>query len=241
MMQRFYVILSIILFFFFQTLAQEPSKRPKVGLVLSGGGAKGLAHIGVLRAMEKAGLTPDYITGTSMGSIVGGLYAIGYSADEIDSIVSTVDWDELLTNEIPLSDIAIEEKEYYGRYIAELPIEGVKVSLPKGLIEGQKLTELLTRLTRPAHGISDFSKFPIPFACVAANIETGLPEVLNKGFLPEAIRASMSIPTVFTPIEIDDKLLVDGGLVRNFPVQEVLDMGADIVIGVFVSSDLESK
>ncbi len=242
------MIMIRLLFFLFLTflnlfpaIAQQTLQRPKVGLVLSGGGAKGLAHIGVLRSMEKAGLTPDYITGTSMGSIVGGLYAIGYSADEIDSIVATVNWDEVLTNEIPLSNIAIEEKKYYGRYIAELPIEGVKVGLPKGLIEGQKLTELLTRLTRPAHGINDFHKLPIPYACVAADIATGLPVVLDNGFLPEAIRASMSIPTIFTPVEIDDKLLVDGGLVRNFPVEEVLEMGADIVIGVFVSSDLESK
>jgi len=132
--------------------------RPKVGLVLSGGGAKGMAHIGILRAMERAGLTPDYITGTSMGSIVGGLYAIGYSADEIEDIASRIDWDVVLSNRIPLSEITIEEKEYYGRYLAELPIEGWKPGLPKGLIEGQQLSELLSRLTRPAHDIRDFSR-----------------------------------------------------------------------------------
>ena len=221
--------------------ANNPAERPKIGLVLSGGGAKGLAHVGVIRAMEKAGLTPDYVTGTSMGSIVGGLYSIGYSADEIEQFAASVDWDAILSNRIPLNEITFEEKAYYGRYIAELPVDGIKVGLPKGLIEGQQLSELLARLTRSVHDIEDFNELPIPFACVAADIATGEPIVLNSGSLSESIRASMAIPTVFTPVEINDRLLVDGGLVRNFPVEEVLDMGADIVIGVFVSSDLHTK
>jgi NTE family protein len=241
-MTRIYFLLVL----FFVSLAghafcEDPEARPKIGLVLSGGGAKGLAHIGILRAMEKAGLTPDYITGTSMGSIVGALYAIGYSADDIEKIVKDVDWDTILSNQIPLNQITYEEKFYYGRYIAELPVDGIKVGLPRGLIEGQKLSERLSRITRAAHDIEDFNNLPIPFACVAADIANGEPVVLNKGSLPEAIRASMAIPTVFTPVEINGRLLVDGGLVRNFPVEEVIDMGADIVIGVFVSSDLNSK
>ncbi len=220
---------------------QNEDARPKLGLVLSGGGAKGLAHIGVIRAMEKAGLTPDYVTGTSMGSIVGGLYSLGYTADEISQMVTDVDWDAILSNKIPLNEITYEEKSYYGRYIAELPVKGIKVGLPRGVIEGQQLSELLSRLTRSAHDIEDFSELPIPFNCVAADIATGEPVVLSSGSLPEAIRASMAIPTVFTPVEIDGRLLVDGGLVRNFPVEEVKAMGADIVIGVFVSSDLNTK
>jgi len=210
---------------------QDPGTRPKIGLVLSGGGAKGLAHIGVIRAMEKAGLTPDYITGTSMGSIVGALYAIGYTADDIEDIVRDVDWDAILSNEIPLNQITYEEKSYYGRYIAELPVKGIKVGLPRGLIEGQKLSERLSRITRPAHDIENFHNLPIPFACVATDIATGEPVVLNHGSLPEALRASMAIPTFFTPVEIDSNLYVDGGVVRNFPVQEAKSMGADIVIG----------
>jgi NTE family protein len=221
--------------------AQEVRQRPKLGLVLSGGGAKGLAHIGVLRAMESAGLTPDYITGTSMGAIVGALYSLGFSSDDIENIVASLDWDAVLSNKIPLDEITFEEKQYYGRYIAELPVNGIKVGLPRGLIEGQKLSEQLSRLTRSAHDIEDFSELPIPFACVAADIATGEPVLLKKGSLPESIRASMAIPTVFTPVEIDGRLLVDGGLVRNFPVEEIKGMGADIVIGVFVSSDLSSK
>ena len=222
-------------------LALAQNERPKVGLVLSGGGAKGMAHIGVLKAMEQAGLYPDYITGTSMGSIVGGLYAIGYTADDIDSIARSMDWSRLLSNEIPLNQVAFEEKIYYGRYIMEFPFRNKKLGLPQGLIEGQALTLQLSNMTRPAHHISNFNEFPIPFACVGANIETGRSQVLDSGLLPEALRASMAIPTFFTPMEIDSNLYVDGGLIRNFPVQEVIDMGADIVIGVFVSSGLESK
>ena len=237
-------ILSIIIFFTIglqEVFSQDNTERPKIGLVLSGGGAKGLAHIGIIRALEKAGLTPDYVTGTSMGSIVGGLYAIGYNSDDIEKIVADTDWDALLSNKIPLNEITFEEKNYYGRYIAELPVDGIKVSLPRGLIEGQQLSELLSRLTRTAHEIEDFNNLSIPFACVAADIATGEPVILNKGSLPESIRASMAIPTVFTPVELNGRLLVDGGLVRNFPVEEAKAMGADIIIGVFVSSEFNTK
>jgi NTE family protein len=219
----------------------QQQQRPKIGLVLSGGGAKGVAHIGVLKAMEEAGLTPDYITGTSMGSIMGGLYSIGYSADEMAEIVYNIDWDRVLTNKIPLDKVTIEEKDYYGRYLLDFSLKNKKLQFPSGVIDGQALIELFSEKTRPVHDITDFNKFPIPFACVATNIVTGEPVVLNKGSLATAMRASMAIPTVFTPVKIDGNLLVDGGLVRNMPVDEVLAMGADIVIGVFVSSDLNSE
>ncbi len=231
----------IFLSIFSNLFAQIEPSRPKVGLVLSGGGAKGMAHIGVIKAMEEAGLYPDYITGTSMGSIIGALYAIGYSADEIKEIALGIKWENVLTNDIPLDKVAFEEKSFYGRYFIELPIKNKKIGLPQGLIEGQELTMLLNRITRPAHGITDFHKLPIPFECVAADIETGESVVLKSGSLPLAMRASMSIPTFFTPTTIDSTLFVDGGLLRNFPVQEALDMGADIIIGVFVSSDLDKK
>ncbi|MFY0625990.1 MAG: patatin-like phospholipase family protein [Reichenbachiella sp.] len=214
---------------------------PKLGLVLSGGGAKGMAHIGVIRELESHGIYPDFVTGTSMGALVGALYSIGYTPDEMEEIIVNVKWDQLLTNNTPLSEVTIEEKPYAGRYLAELGIEEGKISLPKGLIEGQKLNELFSRKTRSVHHFEDFSEFPIPFSCVATDISTGEKVVLNKGFLPEAMRASMAIPSFFTPVEIDGRLLVDGGLVRNFPVEEVIDMGADVVIGVFVSTDLKPK
>ncbi|HEX5026983.1 MAG TPA: patatin-like phospholipase family protein, partial [Agriterribacter sp.] len=241
-MRRTSMLLLLCPFFFFHQHARSQAKRPKVGLVLSGGAARGMAHIGILKAMEKAGLRPDYITGTSMGSIMGGLYAIGYSADQIDSIASNVKWDEILSNKVPMNKIVVEEKPFYGRYLIETPVEWpLKLKLPMGLLEGQNLSEMLFNLTRPVHNIDSFSRFPIPFACVATDISTGKPVVLNKGNLAKSLRASMAIPTIFTPVVIDDKLLVDGGLVRNFPVQEVIDMGADIVIGVFVSTDLMEK
>lgn len=222
-------------------LAQSVVERPKLGLVLSGGGAKGMAHIGVIKAMEDAGLYPDYITGTSMGSIIGALYAIGYSADEIKEIYLGIKWETILTNDIPLDKVAFEEKAFYGRYFIELPIQDKKIDLPQGLIEGQELTMFLNKVTRSVHGISDFHDLPIPFECVATDIEKGEAVVLRYGSLPLAMRASMSIPTFFTPTLIDSTLFVDGGLLRNFPVQEVIDMGADIVIGVFVSNKLEKK
>ncbi|MCX2740293.1 patatin-like phospholipase family protein [Pontibacter anaerobius] len=224
-----------------QAWAAPSAKRPKIGLVLSGGGAKGMAHIGFLKVLEEAGIRPDYITGTSMGSLVGALYALGYSASEIEEIALKQDWEMLLSNQVPLSQIAMEEKEYYGRYLLELPVNGTKISFPSGLIEGQALNNLLIRLTRGAHSIQDFSQLPIPFACVATDLATGQKVVLRQGFLPEALRASMAIPTVFTPIKIDGRVLVDGGLVQNFPVQEALDMGADFVIGVNVGGGLEPE
>lgn len=235
--------ISILLFFLGTSLAVsgQSQERPKVGVVLSGGGAKGLAHIGVLKAMEEAGLYPDYITGTSMGSIIGGLYAAGYSADQMDSIGRGIDWPVLLSNSIPFNQVAFEEKSYYGRYIIDFPISNGKINLPKGLIEGQALTLKLCNMTRPAHHIDDFNELPIPFACIGADVVTGYADVLRSGSLPDAMRASMAIPSIFTPVEIDSNLYVDGGVVRNFPVQEVIDMGADIVIGVTVSTGLEPR
>ncbi|OKL40330.1 patatin-like phospholipase family protein [Pontibacter flavimaris] len=224
-----------------QAWPERPAKRPKIGLVLSGGGAKGMAHIGFLKVMEEAGIRPDYITGTSMGSLVGALYALGYSPREIEEIALGQDWEMLLSNQVPLSQIAMEEKEYYGRYLLELPVNGTRISFPSGLIEGQALNNLLIRLTRGAHNIRDFGQLPIPFACLATDLATGEKVVLQQGFLPEALRASMAIPTVFTPSKMDGRVLVDGGLVQNFPVQEVLDMGADFVIGVNVGSGLEPE
>jgi len=237
--KAFKVVIIVILFLSNATFAQE--KRPKIGLVLSGGGAKGIAHIGILKAMEEAGLTPDYITGTSMGSIIGGLYSIGYSADELEELVTTVNWDAVLTNKIPFNKVAFEEKFYYGRYLLNFYIKDKKLELPKGVIDGQTLMELFSRLTRPVHGINDFTDFPIAYSCVATDIATGLPVILNSGSLAMAMRASMAIPSIFTPVRINDQLLVDGGLVRNFPAQEIIDMGADIIIGVMVSGDLNPE
>jgi len=216
-------------------------EQPKIALVLSGGGARGMAHIGVLQVLEEVGIYPDYITGTSMGSVVGGLYALGYTSDELDSITKTADWNVILGNDIDYTNVAYEEKEFFGRYLLELPMDGLTPSLPKGLLEGQNLNKLFSDLTRSAHDINSFDSLPIPFRAVATDIATGKSVTLGSGSLTKSMRASMAIPSVFTPIEIDGKLLVDGGLVRNFPVTEAKDMGADIIIGVFVSTDLDEK
>lgn len=209
--------------------------RPKIGLALSGGGAKGISHIGALMVLEKAGIKVDYIVGTSMGSVIGALYAIGYSPDSIAYIAKTENWDQLLANNPGLRQIAIEEKADFNRYILELPIEGRRFRFPRGVIDGQELSVELSRLTFPVYNRKKFTDFPIPFKCVATDITNGEAVVLDSGNIAEAIRASMAIPSIFTPVKYQNRLLVDGGIVRNFPVEHVKEMGADIIIGVNLS------
>jgi len=220
----------------------ESGERPKIGYVFSGGGAKGMAHVGVLKVLEEVGLQPDYITGTSMGSIMGGLYSIGYSADEIATIIETVDWGSVLTNEIPANQVIMRRKGDYSKFMMEMPVYKGKPELPSGLIEGQKLSELFSELTWRQAGVNDFKEFPMPFTCIATDILKGGMVEMNSGDLSSAMRASMAIPSVFTPVIRDSShILVDGGVVRNFPVQEVIDMGADIVIGVYVGFDSQME
>ncbi len=233
----------IILLSFFSLIlhAEQNTERPKIGLVLSGGGAKGIAHIGVLKVLEEAGLEIDFITGTSMGSIIGGLYAIGYSATELEKIVLEQNWDELIYDNISRRNICLNEKDENEKYAVSFPINEGKIDLPKGLVAGQRISALISKLTISAHHVEDFHNLPIPFHCFATDIENGRVVLLDNGYLPDAIRASMSIPTAFAPIEIDGQLLVDGGLLRNFPVSDIKIMGADIVIGVDVSAPLYTK
>lgn len=223
----------------FHMQAQEA--RPKIGLALSGGGAKGISHIGVLRVLEDAGIRPDYITGTSIGSIMGGLYAIGYSVEDMERIAIELDWAYYFNDELKRTDLPIEERQYADRYQLKVGIENGKIQLPKGFIQGQKIGLLLSQLTFPAHGVYDFDQFKIPFRCVATDAETGDPVVLKSGSLAKAMRASMSLPSIFEPMELDGKLLIDGGVVRNLPVIEAIDMGADIVIAVDITSPLYKK
>lgn len=234
-------IIPLVLFICFFTdeakcneIIKDNGSRPKVGLVLSGGGAKGLAHIGVLKVLEELGIPIDYIGGTSMGGIVGGLYAIGYDAESLEEIAYTENWDKLLSDNISRRELSMEEKEADDLYFISFPIEGRKLKLPSGLVAGHNISKKLTRLTSSIYYKEDFSNLPIPFLCVATDIENGVQVVLKEGNLAEAMRASMAIPTVFTPQEIDGKLLVDGGVINNFPVKEVKEMGADIIIGVNV-------
>jgi NTE family protein len=232
------IIFYLFIFFSESIIAQEVNKRPKVGLALSGGGAKGLAHIGVLKVMEEAGLRPDLITGVSMGSIVGGLYAIGYSADSLEKIVRSIDWNLMLSDNIPENKVIFLEKQYFNNSILSLPISKNKLEFPTGLIKGQQIESTFGYYTWPAADINDFSKLPIPYLCVGTDIVSCRKVDIRNGYLADAMRASMAVPTVFTPIKIDSTLFVDGGMVRNFAVSEIRDMGAEIVIGSYTGEKL---
>ncbi len=214
--------------------------RPKLGLALSGGGAKGFAHVGVLKVLEEVNMPIDAIAGTSMGAIIGALYAIGYDAKALEEIALATDWQSLFSDDVPRRALAVQEKMWDERYMVSFPIQRKRIKLPTGLSAGQKISTMITRLTWPAHHIQDFTALQIPFACVATDLANGEAVTLTSGFLPETLRASMAIPTVFTPVKLQGRLFVDGGLVRNFPVEDARSLGADIVIGVDVSSKLEA-
>lgn len=217
------------------------AERKKVGLVLSGGGAKGVAHIGVLKVLEEAGIPIDYIAGTSMGSIVGGLYAIGYDANRLDSLVRIQNWPFLLSNRVYRYDLPFSEKEKDEKYLLSIPMLGSKIiQMPTGFISGQNIYNLFSELTIGYHDSLSFSDLPIPFSCVAANLVNGEEVILNSGNLPLSMRSSMAIPGVFSPVVMDTMMLVDGGIANNYPVDVAKAMGADIIIGVDVSAGLRT-
>jgi NTE family protein len=238
-------IISVLLCLFLLQMVEAqdsiPKKRLKIGLVLSGGGAKGFAHIGVLKALEKAGIKIDYIGGTSMGAVVGGLYASGYNATQIDSIFYNTNFDELLQDYIPRSSKSFYEKRNDELYALSLPFKKLKIGIPISLSKGMYNYNLLSKLTHKVRNIKDFNKLPIPFLCVATDIEKGEPVVLQSGYLAQAMLASSAFPSLFSPVEIDGKLLIDGGVVNNYPAEEVRKMGADIIIGVDVQDDLKDR
>ncbi len=238
------LVLSTISFLNFAQLATDSlpnMARPKIGLVLSGGGAKGFAHVGVLKVIDELGIPIDYIAGTSMGGLIGGFYAIGYSAVDIEKMILSQNWENLLSDNVSRKFVPIYEKKDFERYILSFPIKPKGIQLPSGIVGGQNVINLFERLTIEYHDQTDFNKLPIPFLCIATDLETGKAVVLDKGYLPLAMRASMAIPTFFSPVEIDGKLLADGGMINNFPVKELINMGADIIIGVDVQSGVKSK
>lgn len=210
----------------------------KVGVVLSGGGAKGVAHIGVLKALEEAGVRIDYITGTSMGAMVGGLYSIGYTSDQLIEIAKENNFIELFSENPNRRHISNYEKGFDERTIVSFPISERGIDLPAGIITGQNIYSFLTNLAWTAHSTEDFNEFPIPFAAIATDIETGEAKVFRSGYLPDAIRASISIPSAIIPHNIDGRLYIDGGLARNLPVQDAINMGANYIIAVDVSTPL---
>ncbi len=222
-------------------LAQDAPDRPRVGLALSGGGVRGFAHVGVLKVLEEINMPIDYIAGTSMGGIIGALYASGYRADALEELVLTTDWSRFFADAPARRYLDMDAKRRDGRFIGSLPIYNrTRLVLPSGLIAGQRIAEFMARLTWQVHHIEDFTQLPIPFVCVATDIETGKAVPLRGGYLPQALRASMAVPSVFTPVKLGNQLLVDGGVARNLPAQDAHDLGADIVIGVDVSAPLRT-
>lgn len=225
-------------------LAQTDSlqtKSPKIGLVLSGGGAKGLAHIGVIKEIEKTGLKIDYIGGTSMGAIIGALYASGYTGNQLDSIFKDTNFDTLISDEIPRNTKTFFEKEDADKYALTFPFDNFKLKFPSAISKGQNIYNLLSKLLFHVKDIDNFNELPIPFLCVATNVEKGNPVVFNSGYLPRAITASGALPTLFSPVIIDETIYVDGGVLNNYPVDEVKAMGADIIIGVDVQDSLRTR
>lgn len=216
----------------------EDMTRPKIGLVLSGGGAKGVAHIGVLKVLEEAEIPIDYISGTSMGAIIGGLYSIGYTAAELDSMVREQDWMFLLTDQIQRPYRSFDSKFNKEHYLVNIPLgRDRKLSTPSGVVKGQSILNKFTSLTTGFHQSSSFDSLPIPFACVAGDLVAGKEVVIRTGDLPLAMRTSMSVPGVFEPVYRDGMALIDGGVFNNFPVDVCKEMGADITIGVDLSTE----
>ncbi|MEG1545331.1 MAG: patatin-like phospholipase family protein, partial [Tannerellaceae bacterium] len=227
------IVCFLLMFLMGSSLMAEP--RKKVGVVLSGGGSRGMAHIGVLKVLEEAGIPIDYVVGTSMGAIVGGLYSIGYSAEAIDSMVQAQDWNFLLSDKVLRNSQSFPAKESSEKYILSLPFgKEKKDRMITSVIKGQSLYNLFSDLTIGYHDSVDFNTFKTPFACVAVDAVNGKEYVFHKGSLPLAMRASMAIPAVFSPVRLDSMMLIDGGLNNNFPVDVARAMGAEIIIGVDV-------
>jgi len=217
------------------------ARGQKIGLVLSGGGAKGMAHIGVLKVIDSLGIKVDYIGGTSMGAVIGGLYASGYTANQLDSIFSKIDVDALLQDYTPRTSKSFYEKRNDEIYTLTLPFNKFKIGLPSGLSKGLYNFNLMSRLTQHVSHIQDFNKLPIPFLCIATDVETGEEIVLDQGVLAQAIIASGALPTLYSPVEINGRMLIDGGVINNYPIEALKSRGIDFVIGVDVQDDLKNK
>ena len=237
-------ILTLILLASLSAKAQTEAKenpKPKVGLVLSGGGAKGLAHIGVLKVIDSLGIKIDYIAGTSMGSIIGSLYASGYSGKQLDSIFNKLNFDSLINDNLPRSSTDFSERDNLEKYAVKLPFNNFKIKLPTALSRGHNTYGLFLKLLLHVNAIDDFSKLPIPFLCVATNIETGKQVILENGNLTQSVMASGALPSLFQPVIINDQILIDGGVVNNYAIDELRAKGMDVIIGVDVQDGLSSR
>jgi NTE family protein len=222
---------------------KEETTRPKIGLVLSGGGARGGAHIGVLKALEELRIPIDYIAGTSMGAIIGAFYAAGYSPQEIEQFVAETQWNDAFSDQPDRAAMTMRKKQLDADFLIpqRVGFNSGELELPLGLVEGQKLDLIFQRAFLRVHKIHDFDRLRVPFRAVATDLATGNEVVLRKGSLATAVRASMSIPAFFAPVILNDKMLVDGGVANNLPVSVAREMGADIVIAVDISSPLLTR
>lgn len=219
----------------------QSQKAPKIGLVLSGGGAKGFAHIGVLKVIDSLDIKIDYIAGTSMGAIIGSLYASGYSGQQLDSIFRAVNFEDVINDNLPRSAKTFYERDNSEKYAVTLPFTKFKVNLPSALSRGQNVFNLLSMLTLHVTDISDFDQLPIPFFCMATDVETGKAIILDQGNLAQAVTASGAFPSLFQPVIIDDRVLIDGGVINNYPIDELKAKGMDIIIGVDVQHGLAKR
>ncbi|MGP5352849.1 patatin-like phospholipase family protein [Pseudomonas helleri] len=241
-MRRLLIFLLLCLSPLALLAAEKP--QPKIGLVLSGGAARGLAHVGVLKALEEQGIHIDAIAGTSMGAVIGGLYASGYKIDELEKLALSIDWQEALSDSPAREDVPFRRKQDDRDFLVRQKLsfrDDGSLGLPLGVIQGQNLALLLESLLAHSSDVRDFDKLPIPFRAVATDIVSGEKVVFRKGHLPQVIRASMSIPAVFAPVEINGQLLVDGGMVDNIPVDVAREMGVDLVIVVDIGTPLRGR
>lgn len=215
-------------------------KNPRIGLSLAGGGAKGFSHVGVLKILDSLGVKVDYIAGTSMGAIVGGLYASGYSGKEIEKIVMDTDFYSLIMDPKSRQESSFFNKSV-DKYLLSIPLKNGKITLPSSISTGQKNVYLLKELFKNVSNIDDFSKLPIPFMCVATNLESGNMEIFEKGDLVQSIMASSAFPSLMDPVKIGDSIYIDGAMSVNYPSKPLKDKGIDIVIGVDLNQDLSKR
>lgn len=234
-------LIFFLLFVAVSMFAQNKTlpKRPTVGLVLSGGGAKGFAHIGVLKAIEKAGVSIDYIGGSSMGAAIGALYASGYKANQIDSIINHIDFMEMLTDKIDRKHRSFYQKKNEQHYLISFPVFNQSIHLPIAVSKGQQTLNTLSQLFQPVSHITQFDQLPIPFFCVATDVETGKEVEINAGNLALAVRSSASLPTLLQPSEMNGVTVIDGGISDNFPVDNMLAKKVDYIIAVDVQGNLK--
>ncbi len=225
----------------FREIIEPSGPRTRIGLALSGGGARGFAQIGVLKALEELGVKVDAIAGTSIGGVVGGLYACGYRPEELKQIVMGIDWGELFRDRPPRSTLFSTQKEGNESHFLSIRFEGLRPNIPLAVTSGQKISNLFTNLTAGANLQADFNfeRLPIPFRTVAVDLVSGEPVVFSSGDLAEALRATLGAPLAFSPLEKEGQLLVDGGLLMPIPVEPVRQMGMDVVLAVNTTAPLD--